>query len=120
MHQHSFTCVDKSTVNKDIGCNDVHCTSLGLGGILRVGFPSNNNVIFTAILPWQLKDFWSCRFTSKLIGDELFGTYRVAHRIGRLFVVCSFSTMVCGYLRCLYSLGRRIVCPGIIWYLVYA
>ena len=32
------------------------------------------------------------------IGDKLFGTYRIAHRIGGLFVVCGCSILVCGYL----------------------
>ena len=31
------------------------------------------------------------------IGDTLFGTYRIAHRIGGLFVVCGCSMLMCGY-----------------------
>ena len=67
---------------------------------------------------------WGCRLTLALIyygiwdlpfylaiGDKLFGTYRIAHRIGGLFVVCCCS-------------GLRILGGGLYYlsrhYLLYA
>ena len=44
-----------------------------------------------------LMEFGTCRFTWQLIGDNLFGTYRIAHRIGGLFVVCGCSILVSRY-----------------------
>ena len=32
-----------------------------------------------------------------VIGDKIFGTDRIAHRIGGLFVVCGSFIQVCGY-----------------------
>ena len=50
------------------------------------------------VLLWQrfVQD-WDWQF-HLAIGDELFVTYRIAHRIGGLFVVCGCSILVCGYL----------------------
>ena len=42
-------------------------------------------------------EFGACRFTWQLIGDNIFGTYRIAPRIGRLFVACGSLIQVCGY-----------------------
>lgn len=73
---------------------------------------------------------WACRFTLAMIyygiwdlpfylaiGDKLFGTYRIEHRIGGLFVVCGCSIRVRGYLAVSYILGFRIMCRGIIRYM---
>ena len=49
------------------------------------------------------------------IGDRLFGTYRIAHRIRRLFVVCGNLMLVCGLLGVSYTMGFRIMCRGIFW-----
>ena len=51
------------------------------------------------------------------IGDKLFRTYRIEHRIGGLFVVCGCSIRVRGYLAVSYILGFGIMCRGIIRYM---
>ena len=43
-----------STVQEDIGCNNVSLHKLELGDSLSLGFPGNNIGIQTAVLPWQL------------------------------------------------------------------
>ena len=63
---------------------------------------------------------WDCRFALAIavsdgiwdvpfflaIGDKLFGTYRIAHRIrGGGVVVCGCSKRVCGYLGVSYVMG---------------
>ena len=50
-----------------------------------------------AVSPWQYYGIWDLPF-HLAIDDKVFGTYRVAHRIGGLFVVCGCSIRVCGYL----------------------
>ena len=73
---------------------------------------------------------WVCRRTAAMvyygswdlpfylaIGDKSFGTYRIAHRIWGLFVVCGCSILVYGYLGGSYITGFPIMCRGIIWYM---
>ena len=44
--------------------------------------------------------------------DDLFGTYRIAHRIGGLCVVCGCSVLVCGYLSFPLLLLGFVLCAG--------
>ena len=59
---------------------------------------------------------WDLPFYLEL-SDKLFGTYRIEHQIGGLFVVCGCSTRVRGNLVVSYILGFRIICRGIIRYM---
>ena len=51
-----------------------------------------------AVLPWKLfiYEIWDLPFYLAM-GDMILGTYRIAHRIGGLFVVFGSLIQVCGY-----------------------
>ena len=64
-----------------------------------------------AVFPWEIikDEILACRLTLAMVyygirdlpfhlavGDELFGTYRIAHRVGGLFVACGSPMLVCG------------------------
>ena len=72
---------------------------------------------------------WAGRLTLKMIdcgnwdlpfylaiGDKLFGTYRVAHRLGELFVVCGCSILESAGIRGVRIIGFHIMRRGSISY----
>ena len=103
-------------MKEDISCNDVVLHKLDLGDNLSVGFSANHVSFQSTVLPWQLLIIkFSIRVKVELalgnccfhgfwdvpayvaIDDKLFGTHRIAHRKGGLFVVCDCSILVRAY-----------------------